>query len=221
LLGLVYSEPRRARDLSIAEQYFERAILANPFDHNGHELLVDILLRRVATRGVDLASRGTIENGLAEAEQAILQRETSGAAHLLRAELLMMLLEIERDRAKRREIRAALAQHIDQAARFLPQAFGRPDPDLTWVRVVAATRQLGEEDGKSPATKPQGFESKRKDLEKMVDDLINDCAKLEERWVAQQRVFHIKNLDERARRLKNEVRKTTFTNWRDIEIRFW
>jgi tetratricopeptide (TPR) repeat protein len=221
LLGLVYSEPRRAKDLSIAEQYFERANRANPFDHNGHELLADILLRRVATRGIDLASRGTIEKGLAEAQEAVLQRETSGAAHLLRAELLLMLLEIERDGTKRREFRAALAQHMDQAARFLPQAFGRPDPDLTWVRVVAATRQLGEEDGKSPATKLHGFDSKRKDLEKMVDELINDCAKLEERWVAQQRVFHIKNLDERARRLRNEIRNATFTNWRDIEIRFW
>ena len=27
----------------------------------------------------------------------------------------------------------------------------------------------------------------------MVDELISDCAKFEERWVAQQRVFHIKN----------------------------
>ena len=221
LLGLVYSEPRRARDLSIAEQYFERAIGANPFDPYGHELLADILLRRVAARGVDLASRGTIEKGLAEAEQAILQRETSGAAHLLRAELLTMLLEIERDGTKRRELRAALSQHIDQAARFLPQAFGRPDPDLTWVRAVAATRQLGEEDGKSPTTKPHGFDSKKKDLEKMVDDLIRDCSTLEERWVAQQRVFHIRNLHERARLLRDQIGNATSTNWRDIEIRFW
>jgi len=221
LLGLVYSEPRRAKDLTIAEQYFERAIRANPFDHYGHELLADILLRRVATRGVDLASRETIEKGLAEAQQAILQRETSGAAHLLRAELLVMLLEIERDGTKRRELRTALAQHMDQAARFLPQAFGRPDPDLTWVRAVVATRQLGEEDGKSPGTKLHGFDSKKKDLEKMVDELINDCARLEERWVAQQRVFRIKNLDERARRLRNEIRNATLTNWREIDIRFW
>lgn len=214
LLGLVYSEPRRAKDLSIAEQYFERAIRANPFDHYGHELLADILLRRVAARGVDLASRGTIEKGIAEAQEAINQRETSGNAHLLRAELLTMLLEIERDPTKRRELRAALSQNIDQAARFLPQAFGRPDPDLTWVRVVAATRQLGEQE-------PHGFASKRNDLEKMLDGLLRDCAKLEDRWVAQQRVFHIRNLDERAKRLRDEIRNATLQNWRDIEIRFW
>jgi tetratricopeptide (TPR) repeat protein len=219
LLGLVYSEPRRAKDLSIAEQYFGRAIRANPFDHYGHELLADILLRRVATRGVDMGSRGTIEKSLEEAEQAIHERETSGTAHLLRAESLIMLLEIERDGTKRRELRSVLAQHIDQAARFLPQAFGRPDPDLTWLRVVAATRQLGEEDGKSP--KPPGFEPKKKELEQMVDDLIHDCTILEERWVAQERVFRVKNLDERAKGLRNEIRNATLTNWREIDIRFW
>jgi len=221
LLGLVYSEPRRAKELTIAEQYFERAIHANPFDHYGHELLADILFRRVATRGVDLASRDNIERGISEAQKAILERESSGIAHLLRAELLVMLLEIERDGTKRRELRATLAQHMDQAERFLPRAFGRPDPDLTWVRILSATRELGEQDGRTVSTKPHGFEAKKKDLEKMTDELISDCTKLEERWVAQQRVFHVKSLDERARRLREEIRSATATNWREIEIRFW
>ena len=83
LLGLVYSEPRRERmDLGVAEQYFERANIANPSDYYGHELLAGIILRRVANRTVDLASRATIEKGRAEAQKAIDQRETSGAPHI-------------------------------------------------------------------------------------------------------------------------------------------
>ncbi len=218
LLGLVNSEPRRATDLSVAEQYFERAIRANPFDYYGHELLADVLRRRVGNRGVDLASRATIEKAAAEAQQAIDQRETSGTAHLLRAEILLMLIEIERDGTKRSELRTALTQNVDQAARFLPQAFGRPDPDLTWVRIVAATRQLGEVDGgraRAPA-----FDSKKRELEIRLTQLINDCATLEERWVAQQRVSHIKDLDQRARGLREEIRNVSLANWRDLEIRF-
>jgi hypothetical protein len=231
LLGLVYSEPRRdGRDLSIAEQYFERAIRANPSDYYGHELLAGILLRRVANRGVDLASRATIEKGLAEAQEATVQREISGTAHLLRAEFLTMLLEIERDASKRRELRAGLQQHMDQAERFLPQAFGRPDPDLTWVRVVAATRRLGEEAQEvvSPQTRPADLEQKKlqrfrrskQELGKSVDELINDCDRLEQRWVAHQRVFHINGLGKRARRLRDEIEKATFENWREIQIPF-
>lgn len=220
LLGLVYSEPRRAKDLTIAEQYFERAIRANPFDHYGHELLADVLMRRVATRGTDMSSRDTIEEGLKQAQDAIREHETSGVAHLLRSELLLMLLEIERDKTRRGEIRTSLAQHIEQAERFLPRAFGRPDPDLSWVKVIAATRQLGESDPSSAAHRANGFESKKRDLEHALDELVQDCGTLEVRWVAQQRVFRVKNLEERATRLRDEVRGATRDNWREIAIRF-
>ncbi len=232
LLGLVYSEPRREEKyLSIAEQYFERAIRANPFDYYGHELLAGILLHRVANRGLDLASRTMIEKGLAEAQKAIVQREISGTAHLLRAEFQLMLLEIERDGTKRRELRAEFEQYMNQAERFLPKAFERPDPDLTWVRIIAATRHLGEEAEAimSPQTKADGTEQKKQqrfrkskeELGKTLDELISDCNNLEERWVAHQRVFQIKSLGERARRLSEEIKKANLDNWREIQISFW
>jgi hypothetical protein len=216
----VYSEPRRRdNDLSLAEQYFERATRANPLDYYGHELLAGLLLRRVAVRGVDLGSRATIEQGLAEAQKAVDLRESSGTAHLLWAQSLTMLLEIERDRAKRRELRSALVQHIDQADRFLSHAFNRPDPNLTWVRVVNAVRQFGDEPADSKTT--QTFAKSKDDLEKMIDELIGDCNRLEERWVASQRVFQVKRLNERAKNLREQIKNATPATWRDIDIRFW
>ena len=213
MLGLVYSEPRRQNlSLNIAEQYFERAIRANPSDYYGHELLSGLLLRRVASIGVDLASREIMERGLSEADRAIQLREISGPSQLLRAQFQTMLLEIERNEPKRREIRLLLDQHIDQAERFLPRAFGRPDVDLTWVRVVAATRRLGEA--------PETFSQSKQQLVTLVKALIADCELLEERWVAEQRLFQVRNLHERAKRLQTAINSASLENWRDIPILF-
>ncbi len=228
LLGLVYSEPRReGMHPNIAEQYLERAIRANPSDYYGHELLAGILLRRVGNIGLDLGSRVTIEKGLAEAETAIHLREVSGGAHLLRAQFQTMLLEIERNEPKRRELRAGLDQYVDQADRFLPRPFNRPDVDLTWVRIAAATRRLGD-DAEGPQAqgiddvllqrKLQRFRRSKEELTTKVDELIADCDRLEERWVASQRVFQIKSLGQRARRLREEIDRATLENWREIQI---
>lgn len=213
MLGLVYSEPRRQNlSLNIAEQYFERAIRANPSDYYGHEQLSGLLLRRVASIGVDLASRDIIKRGLFEADRAIQLREISGPSQLLRAQFQTMLLEIERNETQRREARLLLDQYIDQAERFLPRVFGRPDVDLTWVRVVAATRRLGDE----PAT----FNQSKLQLEALVKNLIEQCELLEKRWVAEQRLFEVRNLHERARRLQTAVTNASLENWRDIPILF-
>jgi uncharacterized membrane protein len=230
LLGQVYSEPRRNDAfLSVAEQYFERAVLANPSDYYSHELLAGILLRRVANVGVDLASRSTIQRGLAEAQEAVVLRESSGNAHLLRAQAQTLLLEIERSASIRRELRAALDQSIDQADRFLPRPFGRPDVDLTWVRIATATRRLGENAEALQSTQgSQGLQSQRQqrfrqskeELARMVDELIADCNLLEQRWVAHQRVFQVQDLGRRAGRLATAIEQATLENWRDIQIPF-
>lgn len=230
-LGLVYSEPRRKDgNLSIAEQYFERAILANPSDYYGHALLAGILLRRVANMGLGMASRATIERGLAEVEAAVLRREISANTQLLRAHFLIMLLEIERDKIKRRDLRVNLEQSINQAARFLPHAFGRPDVDLTWVRIVADTRRLGKEP--EAITPPQNrtvdlkqqkqsrFLKSKQKLMKLTDELIKDCSTLEKRWVAHQRIVHIKKLGQRVRKLREEIENATLENWREIQVEF-
>jgi hypothetical protein len=219
LLGLVYSEPRRdGAYLNIAEQYFERAIRANPSDYYGHELLAGILLRRVGNVGIDLASRPTIERGLAEAQAAVVHREVSGAAHLLRAQFQTLLLELERSEPKRRELRAGLDQYLDQAERFLPRVFGRPDVDLAWVRIAAAARQLGENADGTP--NPQRFRRSKQELATMIEELIADCNRLEQRWVANQRVFQIKSLSRRAQRLGDQINRATIENWREIQIPF-
>jgi tetratricopeptide (TPR) repeat protein len=231
LLGLVYSEPRReGKYLSIAEQYFERAIRANPSDYLGHELLAGILLRRVTKMGVDLANLATIEKGLAEVQEAIMHHEISGTAHLLRAEFQTMLLEIERDETKRRELRVGLEQYINQAERFLPQAFQRPDPNLTWVSIVAATRRLGEEAEALKLPQAMGDDLEKKKLQffmrykekliKKIDELIKDCNTVEERWVAHQRVFQVTRLRKRAGSLRSEIEKATLANWREIQVPF-
>jgi hypothetical protein len=36
--------------------------------------------------------------------------------------------------------------------------------------------------------------------------------------VASQRVFQIKSLGQRAKRLKDEIHNATFENWREIQI---
>jgi hypothetical protein len=231
LLGLVHSEPRyEDKYLNIAEQYFQRAIRANHSDHFGHELLAGLLKRRVANRGVDLASSKTIQAGLKQAETAIHQREISGRAHLLRAEFQTMLLEIERDPGKRQQLKMDLKRYINQADRFLPRAFGRPHPDLTWIRIVAATRSLGEAaESKQPLTmeaneleqlKLQRFDESKNRLKNEIDQLIEDCNRLQRRWVAHQRVYLIKSLADSARRLRIELSNATLANWQEIQIPF-
>lgn len=229
LLGLVYSEPRRNDGFeSIAEQYFERAIEANPSDYYSHELLADLLLRKVANRGVDLTSRETIDRGLREAQTAKDLREISGTAHLLGAEFQTMLLEFETDEGKQRELRAGLAQHLDQAERFLPRAFGRPDPELTWMRLVNATRRLGDQlaANGAPATpadkkkQQEAFAKAQQDLIGLTDQLLADCKQLKDRWVAQQRVFVVETLADRVRFLRDQIVKANADTWRDIRIPF-
>jgi hypothetical protein len=205
LLGLVYSEPRRRvdfTDLSIAEQYFERAILANPSDYYGHELLADVLYRRAANGGVDLMDRSMLERGLAEARRATDLREFSGTAYLLQAELQTMLLSIERDPTRRQELRKGLKQYLDQAKRFLPRTY-EANPDLMWVSIVADTLQLGE--GALPAASPPDrtnsknvfMRSKDRVINK-IDELTDFCIHFERNWVAHQRVFEVQRLGERA-----------------------
>src|SRR5262249_2089483 len=230
LLGLVYSEPRRdGANLNIAEQYFERAIGANPSDAYGHELLADLLLRRAAAIGVDVGTRGTIEKGMDEAQAAIRLREVSGPAHLLRAQFQIMLLEIERNETRRRELRVSLQQYMDQADRFLPRAFKRPDVDLSWLRVIAATRRLvGEAEappqmplnGNPEQRKLQLFDRSRAELRQSLLQLGADCEQLEKRWVDHQRVFHVRQLEERAKRLNEEIDRATVDTWREIQVPF-
>lgn len=233
LLGLVFSEPRRKdnlSELSIAEQYFERSIHANKSDYYGHELLAGILFRRVANKGVDLADRAMMEKGLAEAQEAIVQREISGSSYLLRAEFETMLLKIERDATRRQELRAKLKQDMDQAERFLPHVFGHTDPDLMWVRIVADTLQLGEqvEAATSPQAKADDIKQKKlkrfmeskEELRNKVVGLIKYCKELEERWIAHQRVVHVQNVRKRAEHLRDEIEKATPANWCEIQIPF-
>jgi hypothetical protein len=228
-LGLVNAEPRgNVRDLSIAEQYIERAILAKQSDYFSHALLARILLRRVANSGLDLMSRDTLERGLAEIRVAIEHREYSGSSQLLRAQYLTMLLEIERDETKRRELRVELDQSIRQANRFLPIVFDKPNVDLSWIKIVEETRQLGLDAEKlTPVEKQAGnviqqkisqFENSKQAVIAEIDELISVCNELDERWVARQRVFLIGKLEQRAAALKSEIEKSTLENWRDIKI---
>jgi hypothetical protein len=231
LLGLVYSEPRYGeKDLNIAEQYFQRAIDANPSDYFSHELLAELIKRRVADRGVDLASRDTIKAGFNQAQQVIERREVSGRAHLLCAEFQTMLLEIEREPGKREQLQADLDRYMNQAERFLPRAFGRPNPDLTWVRIVAAVRGLGAAAEAIPSAgtpesevalkQQQRFSESKSALIALIDQLIEDCRTVEQRWVAQQRVFLVNQLRSRAERLRGELEHVTLANWRTIQIPF-
>jgi hypothetical protein len=228
-LGLVYAEPRRdPRYLSIAEQYIERAIMVNPADYYSHALLARILLRRVANSGLNIESHEMLEQGLDQAQTAIARREFSGMSHLLRAQFLTLLLEIERDEARRRELRLGLDQSIDQAARFLPHVFGRPDVDLSWIQIIAATRQMGEaaEAMQSAQVQPdvlaqqkqQQFEKAKQELIQKIDELVDHCDTLEERWVARQRVFGIEKLEQRAKSLRSEIENSSLENWREIKI---
>jgi len=213
LLGLTYSEPRdKAMDLSVAEQYFERAVRANPSDGYGHELLSGVLLRRAANVGVDQSARDLLKRGLGEAQEGVRLRDTSGDAHLLRAEFQAMLLELERTAANRKDLRATLQQYVEQAARFLPAPFENPNVDLLWVRVVDETRSLGD---KGPG---DAFAKSKGRLLDMIEQLVKGCEKIKERWVAQQRVFRVEALRKRAQWLGHDIGKATFQTVRDIRI---
>jgi hypothetical protein len=66
----------------------------------------------------------------------------------------------------------------------------------------------------------QRFRRAKEELARQVDELIRDCDRLEERWVAHQRVFHVKRLGERARRLRDQIEQATLDNWGEIQISF-
>jgi len=226
LLGLVYSELRQkdnSSDLSIAEQYLERAILANPSDYYGHELLADVLYRRAAIGGVDMTDLTMIKRGLAEAQQAATHRDFSGTAYLLQAEFLTMQFSLERDSTKRQELRKDLKQSLEQAKKFLPRTY-EANPDLMWVNIVADTLQLGEVIP-SPTNTPSMpddnlfMESKQKVL-KNIDDLTAYCTDFAQKWVAHQRVYEVQQLGKRAKLMREEIEKATNTDWREIQIPF-
>ncbi len=217
LLGLVHSDPRlESTDLSISEQYLERAVQANPSDGNGHELLAAMKLRRVANIGIDLPARSIVEEGLKKARKAVSFRDTSGNAHLLRAKLQAVLVELEQNETARGELRKELEQYIDQADRFLPRPFGRPDVDLSWVRILAAMRNVA---NRSQTAAQPGSHSKSEILA-MIDQLIADCNLIEARWVADQRIFQVQALHQRASRLRKEIEQATDENWQTIHIPF-
>jgi len=62
------------------------------------------------------------------------------------------------------------------------------------------------------------FERSKQEIIKSIDSLIKDCETLKERWVAQQRVFMVKKLEQRVKQLKQEIEYATLENWRDITI---
>ena len=226
LLGLVYSEPRRKgdfTDLSIAEQYFERAITANPSDYYGHELLADLLYRRTADGGVDMMDRAMIQRGLTEAHKAAELRYFSGSAYLLQAEFQTMLLSIERDPSVRQELRKDLKKYLEQAKRYLPKTY-EANPDYMWVSIVADTLQLGDDEVSttlkhSDSDSKQFMKSKKAVIDK-IDELIAFCDDLEQKWVAHQRIVEVQKLKDRAKRLKSEIEKSTLAGWSEIQIPF-
>lgn len=234
LIGLAFSEPRDERaDLSVAEQYLERAIRSNPYDHGGHEMLATLLLRRVANRGVDWASKDTIVRGLSEAQAAIALRDISFIAHLRRAEFQAMLLALETDPARRPPLRAQLEQYRDQARRFTPRAFQQEDPDLAWVGVVATQRQLAEEEEAlaSPtgdaAQHKQRLRAARAELEQKLVALIGDGEHDSgswwwlNHWVPNQRTFEIALVKKRAQELLDRMGgKQGRESWRNVPIAF-
>jgi hypothetical protein len=165
-----------------------------------------------------------IERGLAEAQIATGLREFSGTAYLLQAEFQTMCLSVERDSTRRQELRKGLKQYLDQAKRFLPRTY-EANPDLMWVSIVADTLQLGENTPSATSTpamtdsKNLFLESKQKVIKK-IDELTAFCIDFEKNWVAHQRVYEVQRLGERAKLLRDDIEKTTFADWREIQIPF-
>ncbi|MHC4167857.1 MAG: hypothetical protein ACYSWQ_12935 [Planctomycetota bacterium] len=227
-LGLVYSEPRRKDgDLNIAEHYFDRAISAKRSDYYGHALLADLLLRRISETGLELSSRELLERGLKEVNDALSYKEVSGTVRLLRAKLLLLQLEIERDETRRQGLWKELDLAVNQAERFVPEEFNQPNVDLRWVQIVAAARRLGEEakaaessqDQATDAERQQRLESSRDSVMNDLDKLLKSCETLQNRWVAHQRIFQVNRLEERASRLQKDLtEQTTLAKWREIPI---
>lgn len=229
LLGQVYSEPRRSDgNPSIAEQYFERAIDAKPSDYWGYYLLGELIYRRILDAGLDLESRDTVQRGLEQAIAAVQKKETSGFAQLLLAKFFTAMLEIERDKSKREELCLRLEQSIEQAARFLPYVFEKEDVDLTWVRVIGQIRELGEQvagyeienmdTASIKQTHLMEFEESKEKLLDTLERLISNCEDIENRWIAQRRVFHVNRLKHEALKLDEDLRKATIENWRSINV---
>lgn len=230
LLGQVYSEPRRIDgNSSISEQYYERAIAAKPSDYWGHVLLANLIYRRAVNAGLDLESREAIQRGLHQSETAVHIKKTSGSAQLIQAKFLNAMLEIERDKGKRQELMLRLDHSIAQAARFLPLVFGEEDVDLSWVRLIAAARRLGDQmeaiehestDPSSPEWQKQvsRFEKSRKEILDSLERLITNCKDIENRWIAHQRVFHVVRLKQNAIHLRDVMGNATLDNWRKIHI---
>jgi hypothetical protein len=229
-LGLAYSEPRDPRsDLSVAEQYFDRANAANPSDYAGHELMSSILFRRVTLRGIDWGAKETIAEGLAEAQKAIRLRETSFIAHLRRAQFQAMRLVLERSAEERRKLWAELEQYCGQAERFMPRAFEHAAPELAWVKVASAIQRSHEESegmvsakGASPdAGAAQRLAESAQEVDSALKGVLKQAKWYEDRWVPNQRRFEVQAVAARAMALEKDVsRHPSPAEWLRIPVVF-
>lgn len=236
LLGMVYSESRhdkiytdslhssKGKDLSIAEQFIDRSIRANPEDYFGHELLSNILYRRIANQGIDMANKDLINNGVNEAIKAIAKREISGQSHLLKAKYQLMLVQIEKDNKHRDELISELDKYISQADRFLPKVYENSDPDIIWLQIASRLFSFIQQINKN---KKQAENDKyiKNEINEIVDDvdkLIKLCDIYKHRWVAQQRVFYTESLKYHATALKNDLLGIeSYADLHDNYIPFW
>ncbi len=222
-LALVFAEPRRGgKELGIAEQYAQRAIRANPSDAFGHELLADILYHRIANQGVDITNKELIKQGLREAQQAIVIKETSGSAHLLKARFQSMLIEIERNPDERRRVLVDFNQNLNHAKRFLPMVYQKPDPDLLWLKIVAKIfrlKGLSETADSAPEAMAE-FNHLKTGLRRDLDNFVDHCELLRQRWVARQRVFQTNRMKIHAEAVMREVTAANVNSFNDIKIPF-
>jgi hypothetical protein len=187
-----------------------------------------VIVQQIGYAGLGINSYSRLQVALAEAEEAIRLGDPGGRSHLIRAQILTLLLKIERNQDQRRDLRAALTQSFDQAARFLPLAYDRPDVELSWLRIVHATSLLDERAQATAAGDVDGealfpdqrtrFAGARKDVIADLDSLIKDCTTLSRGWVARQRVFLVNGLARRAADLKEQIENSALENWKSPDV---
>ena len=229
-LGLVLSEPRlKNPDLHIAEQYFERAILAKPTAYYSRALRAELLLRRISDLGLQSNGLELIEYGLKDVRKALEFKPTSNTTNILFSKYLLLQLEVESEPEKRKELRQELDVAIEKAERYTPRLFKQVSIELDWINIVASAGRLKEQIANLKSGTPHDIEhdqsiltelaKQKKRLLQQIAELTNQAKVLEARWVAHQHIFQVDGLKERAEKLRESLEdRETIQDWAEFNI---
>jgi hypothetical protein len=229
--GLVCLD-RRHKDgnsrIDEAERCLRQAVALQPNDYYSREQLALALRRRLERTGVVEYMKKTIEEGRDQVQKSIELRPGNQNPHVLQAEFLTMLWELEPAEREKwgGEVDGALRRGYRHRNERYP---GCRYPDWEWVSIIRKTQQLSEAaeaigTAAAGAEKEEKFDSEVAALRESLDRLIRGCdAEADYFWLAQDYVVYFRLIRSWADILRKRIdeaegRRDRFEAWTDVKI---